>query len=140
MLNNVHNRFYYPVKKQEGGRLKRRDMFEQANANRGFNREQAITAYKNARMAGLDKEAAMQAVIGQPVENVTAERPTLINNITAPIGQAIATQEMISARPVNYTSTVIPALTTQAEVSNLDKLTFGNAFSKARNAGLSEFT
>ena len=140
MLNNVHNRFYYPVKKQEGGRLKRRDMFEQANANRGFNREQAITAYKNARMAGLDKEAAMQAVIGQPVENVAAERPTLINNITAPIGQAIATQEMISARPVNYTSTVIPASTTQAEVSNLDKLTFGNAFSKARSAGLSEFT
>lgn len=117
---------------QEGGRLKRKDMFNQASANRGFTKQQARLAYNNARRAGLSRDAATQAVIGQPtIEETTAtiERPTLINEVSAPVGQAVASQETISARPTrNY--------------DNVDfgSFNFGDAFNKARRYGLNEFT
>lgn len=120
------------VRMQEGGRLTRKQMYEQSNTNKSFNRSQTNKAYRNARRAGLSRDAAMQAVIGQPtIEETTAtiERPTLINEVSAPVGQAVASQETISARPTrNY--------------DNVDfgSFNFGDAFNKARGYGLNEFT
>jgi hypothetical protein len=117
---------------QEGGRLKRKDMFNQASANRGFTKQQVNKAYRNARRAGLNRDAAMRAVIGQPTieeATTTIERPTLINEVSVPVGQAIASQEIISARPTrNY--------------DNVDfgSFNFSDAFNKARGYGLKEFT
>ena len=126
-------KFDYLNKLQQGGQLSRRQAFEEAQKNRGFNRSQARTAYRNARNAGLDRQAALAAIIGQPqeviTESTTVERPTLINNISAPIGRATTTTETISARPTtNY--------------NNIDfgVFDFEDAFARARKAGLNEFT
>ena len=125
-------KFDYLMKLQVGGRLTRKQMYEQSSANKGFNRSQANKAYQNARRAGLSRDAAMRAVIGQPAieeTTTTIERPTLINEVSTPVGQVIASQETISARPTrNY--------------DNVDfgSFNFSDAFNKARGYGLNEFT
>ena len=128
MLNNVHSRFTYPVKEQEGGRLTRRQMFEQASTNRGFSRSDAKKAFRNARNSGLNRQEAMRAVVTPETTTTVSKRPQLLDNIETPIGQITTTQETISAIPTrNY--------------DNVDfgVFNFGNAFNKARNYGLNEF-
>ena len=124
---------YLRKKLQSGGQLTRKQALEQAQTNRGFTKSQARTAYRNARNAGLDRQAALAAIIGQPqevtTESTTVERPTLINNVSAPIGRAITTTETISARP-----------TTNYNNVDFGVFNFEDAFGRASKAGLNEFT
>lgn len=119
----------YLVKLQNGGQLTRRQAFEEAQKNKGYTKSQARLAYRNARNAGLDKQSALAAIIGQPQETEVAERPTLIKNITAPIDKLTTQSEIISARPTpNYDNVDFGAFN------------FNDAFGRASKAGLNEFT
>lgn len=122
-------KFDYLNKLQQGGQLSRRQAFEESQKNRGFNRSQARTAYRNARNAGLDKQAALAAIIGQPQETEVVERPTLINNVTAPSVRLTTQSETISTRP-----------TTNYNNVDFGVFNFNEAFGRARKAGLNEFT
>lgn len=90
---------------QEGGRLKRRDMFNQANANRGFTRQQARLAYNNARRAGLSREAAMRAVIGNTPTKLESVDLSQINNTPLIIDTDFATLDNIGLEPIEVIDT-----------------------------------
>lgn len=119
------------IRMQEGGKVTRKEMNEKAS-DRGFSKSDIRKAYRNARNAGLTRQEARKAVIGQPEEVVTeqvVERPVLINSIATPVGRAEAVAQTISARPTtNYNNT------------DFGVFDFNEAFGRARAAGLSEFT
>jgi len=114
---------------QDGGELTRREALEKAAAEKGYNREQAITAYRNAKIGlrrqGLRGKELRQTARQQISRNVV-DRTNLPNlpALNAPKQEVTAPQERISARPV-------------ADYNNLD---FGNRFKLARQAGESNFT
>ena len=124
-------KFDYLNKLQDGGQLTRRQAFEQAQANRGFTRQQARRAFRNVRNAGADRATALKIIAGTPTESATVqtERPSLINNITAPVDRLTTSTETISARPTT-------------DYSNIDfgVFNFNDAFGRASKAGLKEFT
>lgn len=122
-------KFDYLNKLQQGGQLTRKQAFDEAQKNRGFNRSQVRTAYRNARNAGLDKQAALAAIIGQPQEIEAVERPTLIDKIAAPIDRLTTQSETISTRP-----------TTNYDNVDFGVFSFNDAFGRAREYGLNEFT
>ena len=101
---------------QEGGRLKRRDMFNQANANRGFTRQQARFAYNNARRAGLSREAAMRAVIGEAPTKLASVDFSQINNTPLIIDTDFSNLDNIGLEPIEVIDTfevpVIPRRST----------------------------
>ena len=117
---------------QEGGRLTRKQALEAAQKNRGFTRQQARRALRNARYAGADRQTAFAIIAGEPANttNTTPERPQLINSVNSPIGNAVTTtSETINARP-----------TTDYSNTDFGVFNFNDAFGRARKAGLNEFT
>lgn len=131
-------KFDYLNKLQKGGQISRKEMFEQAKINKGLNRSQAKKAYRNSRRAGLDRDAARLAVVGETPaveESAILERPNLINNVSAPIkvsppiDNLIVQREVITERPTT-------------DYSNIDfgVFNFNDAFGRASKAGLKEFT
>lgn len=122
-------KFDYLSKLQQGGQLTRRQAFEESQKNKGYNKSQVRLAYRNARNAGLDKQAALAAIIGQPQETEVVERPALIDNITAPAVRLTTQSETISTRP-----------TTNYDNFDFGIFSFNDAFGRARKAGLNEFT
>ena len=126
-------KFDYLKKLREGGRLTRKQALEAAQKNRGFTRQQARRALRNARYGGADRQTAFAIIAGEPTNttlaNTTPERPQLINSINSPIGNAISNVESINARP-----------TTDYSNADFGVFNFNDAFGRARKAGLNEFT
>lgn len=126
-------KFDYLKKLQEGGSLTRKQALEAAQKNRGFTRQQARRALRNARYAGADRQTAFAIIAGEPTNtttaNATPERPQLINSVNNPVGNDVSNVETINARPT-------------ADYNNVDfgVFKFNDAFGRARKAGLNEFT
>ena len=117
---------------QEGGRLTRKQALEAAQKNRGFTRQQARRALRNARYAGADRQTAFAMIAGEPSqpESNTSERPQLINSVNSPVGNAVSSNiETINTRP-----------TTDYNNVDFGVFNFNDAFDRARKVGLNEFT
>lgn len=76
MLKNVHGRFLYRVKKQEGGKLSRKDAIDKAQKNKGYNKKQARFAYQNAKLA-LRNQGLRGSELRQAARKSISEQPRM---------------------------------------------------------------
>lgn len=121
-------KFDYLMKLQTGGSLTRREMFKQANANRGFSKSNARAAYRNARNTGLDRQTAMRAVVGSKPQLARVE----VDNPQVTINPAKVDND-IGLEPIEYTPEFeIPEI-------NYSNLGFKDAFRLNRQAGNKDF-
>ena len=121
-------KFDYLKKLQEGGRLTRKQALEAAQKNRGFTRQQARRAFRNARNAGLDRQAAMRAVIGSRPELARVE----VSNPQVTINP-VEVDNSIGLEPIEYTQEF------ETPEINYSNLGFKDAFRLNRQAGNKDF-
>lgn len=112
MLKNVHSRFLYPVKKQEGGKLSRKDAIDKAQRNKGYSKKQARFAYQNAKLA-LRNQGLRGSELRQAARKSISEQP----RIELPEVSKLNT----SATPITWSNAVAPVVVKTPSASDMVK-------------------